>query len=588
MATAGNSKAPSGENPSLGGELYQAAISLHKSIRRIGAKGDMMFEIGRLDAAHRVTLFELRSEMFELSEKIRHVMPDAFRIEAKGEMDTGGRSSKRSNAADLEELRHVASLMRTTKEAERKELLDLLAKEKGLFAGKAGNLPESIRKILLKFRNFVGDINSVFEAEQTRKEAAAVLTLGFRLQFFSKQIHELWQEMCKLQSLFSPENKDVMRTMIVLKNEYLPRICKLQWIAKRISMLQQVDPDFDSKVKLMMIQLKSESFLSAMEEVEREHICKSSMEEEERRFAAYRMNWDRIWGHDKDFEDQTLLSPMLYTHCTPRRIPIEALAGSTLQIYSIKISATKNLTLPVEVYGVVAARDTADRHRNPIFLRRSNYCQKLEENDSFLCLDGPVRAIVSMGTVYFEIQLKVKGASESEDKALISTYFFYNGDSSGGHVAKNDFCTVEFCWEQLRQSVQATILSVLVTSVDGKLPFPHGGRVVCSSQPQDGNEDIAGLSSRQVVLVDSEGGRMPIAEHGYLELSREVVSVELNGKLKVLIEAYSTTQSAESAQVILITPKKSNITKVACSLYAGGPKVEITVAWSLIPSKMLN
>uniref|UniRef100_M8BLI6 DUF6598 domain-containing protein n=1 Tax=Aegilops tauschii TaxID=37682 RepID=M8BLI6_AEGTA len=546
MATAGNSKAPSGENPSLGGELYQAAISLHKSIRRIGAKGDMMFEIGRLDAAHRVTLFELRSEMFELSEKIRHVMPDAFRIEAKGEMDTGGRSSKRSNAADLEELRHVASLMRTTKEAERKELLDLLAKEKGLFAGKAGNLPESIRKTLLKFRNFVGDINSVFEAEQTRKEAAAVLTLGFRLQFFSKQIHELWQEMCKLQSLFSPENKDVMRTMIVLKNEYLPRICKLQWIAKRISMLQQVDPDFDSKVKLMMIQLKSESFLSAMEEVEREHICKSSMEEEERRFAAYRMNWDRIWGHDKDFEDQ------------------------------------------MEVYGVVAARDTADRHRNPIFLRRSNYCQKLEENDSFLCLDGPVRAIVSMGTVYFEIQLKVKGASESEDKALISTYFFYNGDSSGGHVAKNDFCTVEFCWEQLRQSVQATILSVLVTSVDGKLPFPHGGRVVCSSQPQDGNEDIAGLSSRQVVLVDSEGGRMPIAEHGYLELSREVVSVELNGKLKVLIEAYSTTQSAESAQVILITPKKSNITKVACSLYAGGPKVEITVAWSLIPSKMLN
>ena len=190
--------------------------------------------------------------------------------------------------------------------AERKELLDLLAKEtKGLFGGKAGNLPESISEILLKFRNFVGDINSVFEAEQTRKEAAAVLSLGFRLHFFSKQIHELWQEMCKLQSLFSPENKDVMRTMIVLKNEYLPRICKLQWIAKRISMLQQVDPDFDSKVKLMMIQLKSESFLSTMEEVEREHICKSSMEEEERRFAAYRMNWGRIWGHDKDFEDQS-------------------------------------------------------------------------------------------------------------------------------------------------------------------------------------------------------------------------------------------------------------------------------------------
>ena len=54
-----------------------------------------------------------------------------------------------------------------------------------------------------------------------------------------------------------------------------------------------------------MIHLKSESFLSTMQEVEREHISKSSMEEEERRFAAYRMNWDRIWGHHKNFENQS-------------------------------------------------------------------------------------------------------------------------------------------------------------------------------------------------------------------------------------------------------------------------------------------
>jgi hypothetical protein len=202
-----------------------------------------------------------------------------------------------------------------------------------------------------------------------------------------------------------------------------------------------------------------------------------------------------------------------------------------------------------------------------------------------LRLTGPVRAIVSTDTVYIEIQLIVKGATKSEDTTLISTFGFFNGDNSSTYLAKNNLCTVELCYEQVKQSVQATVLGVCVIPKQDSLPSPHGGRVVCSSLPQDGHEDIAGqVSSRQVLLLDSKDGKMPMTSNGYLDLARHVVSVELNGRLQVLIMADSPSQTAIAAQ-FLLTPEKYNTSKCEYPL-ADGSKVEITVAWSLVPSMM--
>ena len=198
-------------------------------------------------------------------------------------------------------------------------------------------------------------------------------------------------------------------------------------------------------------------------------------------------------------------------------------------------------------------------------------------------LIGPVRAIVSTDTVYIEIQLKVKGATKSEDTALISTFGFYNADNSCTYLAKNALCTVELCCEQLKQSVQATIMGVFVTPKQESLPFPYGGRVICSSLPQDGNEDIAGLSSRQVVLVDSRhsdgGGEMPMGLDGFLDLSRHVVSVELEESLQIVVQAYSQSGDAIARQgSVRFRTKYCNISRAICEI--GDSKVEITVAWS--------
>jgi hypothetical protein len=61
---------------------------------------------------------------------------------------------------------------------------------------------------------------------------------------------------------------------------------------------------------------------------------------------------------------------MMFTHCSSAG----AVVGRTFQVYSVKIAEIKGIQWPLKVYGVVAARDDVDKHRNPLFLRsRDNY-----------------------------------------------------------------------------------------------------------------------------------------------------------------------------------------------------------------------
>ncbi|KAM3388123.1 hypothetical protein ACQJBY_010724 [Aegilops geniculata] len=248
------------------------------------------------------------------------------------------------------------------------------------------------------------------------------------------------------------------------------------------------------------------SFQDKAEEAEETEFTKSDTEEMEmadKLFALGRKGWESAWGDDcGNFEDSTVLSPMHFTHCTPGLIPYAARTVSTLQIYSVKIVGSDGkLKLPLHVYGIVAARDAVDYNRNILFSRRRENCQKLTPEDPFLHLTGPSRAIVAEDDVDFEVQLKVKGSSRSCDRALVSHCFTYTGGYHEGlHTtfSGNSFCTVEFSYERLTETVQATVLSARV--VEGApWPFEYGGRIMCSSPPQEVTDSL----SRQVVLVDS-------------------------------------------------------------------------------------
>ncbi|XP_020188959.2 uncharacterized protein [Aegilops tauschii subsp. strangulata] len=300
------------------------------------------------------------------------------------------------------------------------------------------------------------------------------------------------------------------------------------------------------------------------------------------------------------FEQQTTLSPMYFTHWTPGQIlPNYAeTEGISLQVYSFKITKIKgNLCWPLQVYGVVAARDNSDRKRNIIFNRLRHDCQEIFSDDPFLRLTGPSRAIMALSPLNFEVQLKLKGATESGDRALMNLTEHYVRGISNTITFSNCLCKAELRVEELSSSVQATFLGVRVVK-DGPCPFEYGGRVACSSPPREVvRMDDKGIphfvvdSCFQVVLLDSRHcvrGKMPIGEDGCLDLSRRFVSVKLQKEnnqqfkecLAVVFEAYSESGDIAAQTHVRIKPRTCNISQHTCDL--GGSKVEITIAWSAI------
>ncbi|KAM0902133.1 hypothetical protein ACQ4PT_019498 [Festuca glaucescens] len=349
------------------------------------------------------------------------------------------------------------------------------------------------------------------------------------------------------------------------------------------------------------------------EETESTRAAKEQMALEEREFAVYRSGSEfSCYG---SFEAMTTLSPMYYTHWTPERIPLAlgiATTESSLQIYSFEIQMKgENLNWPLYVYGVVAARDKVDRNRNLLFYRPRHDCQILTQDDQFLRLTGPSRAIISLDPVDFEVQLKLKGITKSQDRPLMNQRYHYCGVYTTGSVSiklENCKCAAELSLKHHPETVQATVLGVRI--VEGSLfPFKYGGRVVCYSPPEErllmGSEgtvdDVIDLS-KEILLLDSrdfdDGVEMPMGSDGYFDLSRRVVSVPWEESLKVVIQAYSESlaKSEGKKQKRCLEPediaakghvkfrsKYCNISQGMCDL--GDSKVEVSVAWSAIVTR---
>ncbi|XP_044428256.1 uncharacterized protein [Triticum aestivum] len=152
---------------------------------------------------------------------------------------------------------------------------------------------------------------------------------------------------------------------------------------------------------------------------------------EEKDLVSYRRDWEKSWG-DKcgSFEFYSCVRAMLFT-C--KRTPPHAGVKTCLQIFSVRVMEIDGgyLEWPLEVYGLVATRDSMDHNRNIIFRLRRDACQLLTQQDPFLALTGPSHAIVFTGPVDIEIQLKVKGrTTEHEDKDFISKVLVYGRDPS--------------------------------------------------------------------------------------------------------------------------------------------------------------
>ncbi|GJN22776.1 hypothetical protein PR202_gb10372 [Eleusine coracana subsp. coracana] len=246
--------------------------------------------------------------------------------------------------------------------------------------------------------------------------------------------------------------------------------------------------------------------------------------------------WTELWGDD--------LPPLL---SGPSMTP-------TLQMFSVKVSVIREgLKWPLHVYGIVAVRDSVDHNRNIMFNRTRDNCQILTEKDSSLVLTGPSRAVIVLGPVTLEVELKLKGSNESEDKVLsfiAAGYDFH--DYKDSRLMNRDYpsmlSTLEFTFAYVVRSVEATI-TVQVTEGSWPEDF-HGQVTACTSSMGDKN----------FVLLDSGDDKVPVDPDGTVKLSRRVASVELAGELAVYVRAWQGAGDNTSEIVegkVLFKPKKS-------------------------------
>ena len=306
-------------------------------------------------------------------------------------------------------------------------------------------------------------------------------------------------------------------------------------------------------------------------------------------------------------KDATSLSPMHFTHSTTDRTSYAEFATSTLQIYSIKVTeikGTPELKWPLRVYGMVAARDTVDHNRNILFLRQRNDCQILTPENPFLQLTGPSRAIAAIDPVDFDIKLKVKGRMKSKDRVLMHQTSKYSCNEA---ILLDDSCRIVLRCAKLEKTVQATIVGVRVINWrKKKWPFRHGGLVIAKAHSKPVKPENEVLLQDQVMdnisdgyfegEVSCVGDRSSALKHedevvlqdqvtannwdGCLDLSRHVVSVELDGKLEVIIRALSSNGFVTKHGHVFFPAQESKISRGICDL--ASYKVEVTVAWSLL------
>ncbi|KAM0904445.1 hypothetical protein ACQ4PT_018004 [Festuca glaucescens] len=395
------------------------------------------------------------------------------------------------------------------------------------------------------------------------EEARSTEEGSFELGSISSRFNQMWDNGLQLQQLSSADAK-FLATSMLTHNTLAGHVSKLELCSEHIDWLCTWVPQFAERLKRIK---KDDPMAKKMMEM---------AEQEEALFAAYIRRWERVCRANNSirFEDSTTLSSMLFTHYMPGHHPLFADLTWTMQIFSIKITELEGLKWPLEVYGVVAARDAVDYRRNHLFLRSRDNCQFFKDKeDSYLHLTGPSRAIMSTDTVRIEFQLKVKGTMKSEDRPLITEEFACGGAAGTSimHSIDGLFCKMELCCEHFRGSIQATIISIRV--MQGSLP--NGAQVLCFSLPEEDAEGKDERTTNPVVLFDQKNGAVPVDEEGYLKLSRQVVPVQLEGKLEVV-----TKTDAMSASVVF-KPELSNISQEPCIL-GDDCTLEITVAWSLL------
>ena len=205
--------------------------------------------------------------------------------------------------------------------------------------------------------------------------------------------------------------------------------------------------------------------------------------------------------------------------------------------------------------------------------------------DPSFVLTGPIRAINCSQRIEFEVDLKVRGKTQSDrDKVLSARYIVYETMGPNCMVGQvrskarpGKRCSVEVTFAHLAGAVEAAIeVRVVQGSISG-----FRGRFVART---DGYDD-------DVVLVDSskDGSVLAVADDGVIKLARSVAVVESTGVLNLHAIITRNDGSSSGDDGVGVAAEDHAVfaaqrSESSCrTLDLGFCKMLATVSWSMIP-----
>ncbi|KAJ1291901.1 hypothetical protein BS78_02G351600 [Paspalum vaginatum] len=184
--------------------------------------------------------------------------------------------------------------------------------------------------------------------------------------------------------------------------------------------------------------------------------------------------------------------------------------------------------------------------------------------DQCLVMSGPSHAVVVSNPmsdpVIVEVELKVKGVDEFRDKdlSLLAKPLTYSEPDSIASVA------MLFAFGHISSSLEATIF---VRVIDGSWPDCFHGQFAAHT---------SSIGNEKVIILYFGYGDMPISGDGTVKIFRHVVSVEVDGKLKVSFKASNKMIAREVAF------NAARACRSYGTLHFGSCKMEVLIAWSPI------
>ncbi|KQJ92059.1 hypothetical protein BRADI_4g41480v3 [Brachypodium distachyon] len=291
---------------------------------------------------------------------------------------------------------------------------------------------------------------------------------------------------------------------------------------------------------------------SSMEKIETE-VEEDDDYQEENPLDIYRQIWTERFGRlGISFEDE-----------------------STYVLYVKVTQITDALQWPLDVYGVIALRDSIDHKRDFLFRRTRDQCQTLASlQDAELEITGPSRAVLLIDPHAFEIDLKVRGnGSPSEDKALSYYAFIYEHIAHMDKMVPTEHSTIEVRFAHLARTLESTIKVIVIS---GSCDFSARFTARTASIDED------------MVLLDSRGGKVDVSEEGEAVLKRRIVTVEERGKLILDVEAAPCDAEKSSSGGGIVLKRRIKLTPMTALRNEGGfdlgfSRLRVIVAWSMLP-----